>query len=575
MLYFFLEKCGKNKDNGCVLKEVCKGRLFLASVNLSSAANAVRGFRKNFTRHRKLETSVKHSPIVLLSGAVFAALATVSAFGDNLWTFANGTITKTIPGGGDEGANLVWTVPVSWNPATGAMTVNSGIVCDGAVAGDLDLRDATVADAGYAEPVPVTALTTAPAFLSGKTNVSAFFANHVTTLGARSFYKNTVIQDIRLWGESATIKFDYYSWAGSCSALTNAVLDIGLTSIPGPLFPSCASLSVDIATLVKPHFTSIAAQAFANTAVYGKLECSNLSSIGASAFVKTKLQEVVLRGTATTLPTSPSRNGGVFEKITTLTNAVIELPLDTVGDSAFSGCTALACPASRILPAGVTTLGANAYNSCPIYGPVVLTNLASMSVGAFVGSAISDIRIAGELTTLPANSNNAGPFYKVTALTNIVLNCPNFQSIVGNSCAAVNASSAHPITSITFGSTNRVSVEANSFRYQPVASVTFHGPAPELTSLQNILVARTATADTAAKPSTIYASKRQEGWLSNEVRSVASETERSLWVADNPDQKPSALLGVLKRDGNGKSKAYIVNEPSPFDPFIGFIMYLN
>ena len=518
---------------------------------------------------------MKRSPIVLLSVAVFAALATVSAFGDNLWTFANGTITKTIPGGGDEGANLVWTVPVSWNPATGAMTVNSGIVCDGAVAGDLDLCDATVADAGYAEPVPVTALTTAPAFLSGKTNVSAFFANHVTTLGARSFYWNAVIQDIRLWGESATIKFDYYSWAGSCSALTNAVLDIGLTSIPGPLFPSCASLSVDIATLVKPHFTSIAAKAFANTAVYGKLECSNLSSIGASAFVKTKLQEVVLRGTATTLPTSPSRNGGIFEQITTLTNAVIDLPLSYVGQNMFYGCNALNCPAEQVVPSCAETIYDGAYGQCSFSGHVELTNVVSIGLSAFAGSGIEDIRIAGELTTVAGNAQGYGPFYNMASLTNVVLDCPNLQSITNRAFAVQSAAYSHRLASITIGSTNRVSIDSASFNYQPVSRATFHGPAPDLPSLQNLLVARTATSGTAAKPSTIYASKRQEGWLSDEIRSVASETERSLWVADNPDQKPSALLGVLKRDGNGKSKAYIVNEPSPFDPFIGFIMYLN
>ena len=512
-----------------------------------------------------------------MSAAAIAAflLAAATAGADNLWTYANGSLTKTIPGGGDGGADLVWTLPVSWNAATGALSVNAGIVCEGAEMGDLDLRDVTITGDGYAEPVPVASLSTGAAFLSGKTNVSAFFANHVATLGARSFYKNTVIKDIRLYGESATIRFDYYNWAGNCTALTNAVLDLGLTSIPGTLFGGCSQLSVDIATLVKPHFTSIAAQAFANTAVYGKLECTNLVSIGATAFAKTKLSEVVLRGTATTLPTSPSRNGGVFQGITTLTNAVLDLPLDTVGDSAFSGCTALACPASQILPPSVTTLGPNAYNSCPIYGPVVLTNLASMSVGAFVASAISDVRIAGELTTLPANSNNAGPFYKVTALTNIVLNCPNFQSIVGNSCAGMNASSAHPITSITIGSTNRVSVEANSFRYQPVASVTFYGPAPELASIHGILVGRTATAATAAKPSTLYVSKRQAGWLSDDVRSDASETERALWTAANPDRKPKALFGVLKRDENDKSKAYLVNTPSPLDPCVGTILSLN
>ena len=182
-----------------------------------------------------------HSPLCIVHSALCIALALAiassAARAENLWTFANGTITKTIPGGGDGGADLVWTVPVSWNPATGGMTVNSGIVCEGAAAGDLDLRDVTVTGDGYAEPVPVTALATAAAFLSGKTNVSAFFANHGVALRARSFYKNTVIKDIRLWGESATISFDYYSWAGSCSALTNAVLDVGLTSIPGPSFP--------------------------------------------------------------------------------------------------------------------------------------------------------------------------------------------------------------------------------------------------------------------------------------------------------------------------------------------------
>ena len=506
--------------------------------------------------------------------ALLLAALVPSARAENLWQYdsAGGIISNVV----DQG--YVWNVPVTWSPATGALTVKGGIVLtsapEGETAGELDLRGVTIRAGENDEPVAVTSLSTAAAFLSGKTNVKALFADSVKTVGARSFRNNKVIQDLRLAGEQINFVYDYYNMAGGCTELTNAVLDCPMTSISSGFFGGCSILSVDIATIVGKDFKSIGDQAFLDTKVYGRLECTNLTYIGASAFCGTKLQEVELHGPVTSLPTSPSNNGGVFQSCTSLTNIWLDFPLTFIGKAAFSGCTALVCDIATLLLPSVRTVDYGDFQECyQIYGSAVVTNLSAIPNRSFKGCGISELIVTGTVKTIGGDAWENAMGY-MAKLTNLVLNCPGFQAF--NEYALYAPTTTKRLASILIGSTNAVVIQGYAFYNQSaLQSVRFHGPAPTLESLNNLVKYVPSRGSSDAKQTTIYASKHQEGWRSDTILDAVTEEERALWIAANPLENPSNLRGVLKRDASQASKAWIVHAGSPFDKKVNTLLLVR
>ena len=113
------------------------------------------------------------------------------------------------------------------------------------------------------------------------------------------------------------------------------------------------------------------------------------------------------------------------------------------------------------------------------------------------------------------------------------------------------------------------------YNQSALQSVRFHGPAPTLESLNNLVKYVPSRGSSDAKQTTIYASKHQEGWRSDTILDAVTEEERALWIAANPLENPSNLRGVLKRDASQASKAWIVHAGSPFDKKVNTLLLVR
>ena len=135
-----------------------------------------------------------------------------------------------------------------------------------------------------------------------------------------------------------------------CTALSDLNLNLGkgeegLTRIGSFAFNSCSKLVGEISTFCPPLVEVVATRAFEGcSGLTGSLVLTNLQHLGDAAFAWTKIQDVELRGpiTQTEWKNSSYPDGVRFSGVTTLTNAVFDLPnVTSLYSGDFNNCWAL------------------------------------------------------------------------------------------------------------------------------------------------------------------------------------------------------------------------------------------
>lgn len=135
-----------------------------------------------------------------------------------------------------------------------------------------------------------------------------------------------------------------------CKALSYLNLNLGkgeegLTRIGSFAFNSCSKLVGEISTFCPPSVEVVATRAFEGcSGLTGSLVLTNLQHLGDAAFAWTKIQDVELRGpiTQTEWKNSSYPDGVRFSGVTTLTNAVFDLPnVTSLYSGDFNNCWAL------------------------------------------------------------------------------------------------------------------------------------------------------------------------------------------------------------------------------------------
>ena len=173
----------------------------------------------------------------------------------------------------------------------------------------------------------------------------------VSAVNSYAFQGCSVLVSVSFAPGSAVTAIGTYAFSG-CSALTKISLPDQISTIGGYAFSGCSHL---VSVNLPASLTSLGSCAFQN--------CSNLSG------------KLVSPAGLTSIP------GNAFQNCAKLTDFSFNSGLKTIGASAFSGCTGLNAFNLRI-PAGVTSIGA----------------------GAFQGVPISNLWLPGSVTTIGANA---------------------------------------------------------------------------------------------------------------------------------------------------------------------------
>jgi hypothetical protein len=171
-----------------------------------------------------------------------------------------------------------------------------------------------------------------------------------TTIGASAFATCKSLQQLDLTAMTAgTVGASAFS---GCTALTNAALGDGITSLGASAFASCTSLNT---ITIGEGCKSIGEKAFSGCKVLENVELgSNISEIGKSAFAT----------------------------CTSLKKIVLPAALETIKELTFSGCTALE---NVVLNSGLDTIEQNAFKNCTALKVVSLNNGLFVSANAFAG----------------------------------------------------------------------------------------------------------------------------------------------------------------------------------------------
>ena len=158
----------------------------------------------------------------------------------------------------------------------------------------------------------------------------------------------------------------------------------------------------------------------------------NVAKVGEKSFAKAKdLGEVFISGTADILPDGssamhPSNRGGVFSDCPALTNMTLSLPLVSIGSVAFAGSSNLAGDVARLVPKGVTNIGACAFlHASSLRGTLETTAIRSVGARAFQSAGFDEIRLGCDegLTEFPPGGSSGGNAYGVFTL------CPNLTNL--------------------------------------------------------------------------------------------------------------------------------------------------
>ncbi len=248
----------------------------------------------------------------------------------------------------------------------------------------------------------------------------------VTIIGNNAFKSKTAVTTVTI--PNSVTSIGNYAFR-SCTALTSVAIPDSVTSIGNYAFRSCTALT---SVAIPDSVTSIGSNAF-----YG---CTALTSVTIGSGV-TSISSGMFSGcTALTAINVDANNlnyanadGVLYDKaITTLIfcplgkagSLVIPDSVTSIGETAFSGCTALT---SVTIPDGVTSIGGGAFWKCTALTSVTIPDsVTSIAYSAFQDcTSLTSVTIGSGVTSI---GNSA--FLDCSALTSVTI--PNSVTSIGN-----------------------------------------------------------------------------------------------------------------------------------------------
>lgn len=205
------------------------------------------------------------------------------------------------------------------------------------------------------------------------------------------------------------------------TTLKEVILPEGLTTIEDAAFANCTVLEkLNVPSTV----TTLGRWILENTKVASFTIPEGVTTIPASCFYASALTSMVVPKTVTSFATIYEEDYGdcswAFIKCMQLTSLVVEAPVNTIPNDFFSSAdydindiivkTNLT---SLVLPDEVETIGAGAFNGCPIKDLKLPANLKSIGDEAFAYCEITELILPEGFTTLKGGAFRNAPLKKL------------------------------------------------------------------------------------------------------------------------------------------------------------------
>ena len=241
---------------------------------------------------------------------------------------------------------------------------------------------------------------------------------NITALPTQAFYKSTNVKNLILPNTLATIGEEmFYN-----SKLKTVVIPANVTTIGGSAFKNCSSLATVTFEKESQLKTIGGGYSGSSSYYYGAFSgCSSLTSIEIPASVET-IEAAAFKG-CSSLTTVTFEQGSQLKTIggdyykqfyygafsdCPITTIEIPASVETIGSSAFSGCTSLT---AIEIPASVTTIGTAAFKGCSSLTTVTFEKGSQLKTigggysgssyyGAFSDCPITSIEIPASVTTI-------------------------------------------------------------------------------------------------------------------------------------------------------------------------------
>ena len=237
------------------------------------------------------------------------------------------------------------------------------------------------------------------AFRGCKDLTSFTIPDGVTTIGARAFEDCTGLTSITIPGSVTSI--EKYAFKG-CTGLTSVIIPEGVTSIGYRAFEDCTGLT---SVSIPGSLTSWGGMEFTGcTGLTSITFQDGLTSIGDAFRECTCL-------TSVTFPESLTSIGGdAFRGCTSLTSVTFPESLTSIGASAFSGCVGLT---SITIPKNVTTVYGSTFRGCTNMESIVVENGNTVydsreNCNAIIETATNTLLRACNSTVFPAGVTSIG-----------------------------------------------------------------------------------------------------------------------------------------------------------------------
>ena len=223
----------------------------------------------------------------------------------------------------------------------------------------------------------------------------------ITSIGEYAFSSCTGVTSIEIPNSVTTIGKYAFS---SCTGLTSIEIPNSVTTIGKYAFSGCTGLTT---VKIGSGLTSVGDFAFRNCKNIEKLEldCSTIGNWFSD--IKTSIKEVIFGDNVNTIGSS------AFSGCTGLTTIEIPNSVTAIGNGAFQGCTGLT---SIEIPNSVTTIGESAFKGC--------TGLTTVKIGSGLESVGSyAFQDCNNIEKLELNCSTVGSWfnYKVNIIKEVIL----------------------------------------------------------------------------------------------------------------------------------------------------------
>ncbi len=240
-------------------------------------------------------------------------------------------------------------------------------------------------------------------FYSCKNLTTIVLPPQITSIGSSAFFGCYRLQEIAI--PEAVKKISEYAFNG-CSGLQSVTLSEGLTTIGDYAFSACSSLQ---GIAIPASMTSIAASAFWSCPGLTTITVDEANAVydsrdNCNGLIQSSTNTLLLGITTTVIPSTVTTIGpSAFYGNSRLQSITITEGVQTIDDSAFSGCTSLT---TVILPTTLTSIGSNAFSGCKKLSLINFSSgLKTIGNAAFKGcTGLKKVLIPASVTKLNSNA---------------------------------------------------------------------------------------------------------------------------------------------------------------------------